>query len=140
MNWLFDFRGRATRLDYWRMQLLGAVMGGAALALSSFAIMAIGRIGGLLMLILAPVLVASLAMAVRRLHDRSKSGWWLLIFSGAPFTSAALLTELPQLQYHWSAWPLAIVAWGVWIWGGVEIGLLAGVKGANRYGADRLPR
>jgi uncharacterized membrane protein YhaH (DUF805 family) len=60
----FDFGGRATRLDYWRFQLLLVVLSGAAILLALLAIPAAGSLGGL---VLAPLLigfVASLALVV----------------------------------------------------------------------------
>src|SRR4051812_15937585 len=80
------FEGRARRSEYWLFVLFvflvegGAVVLGAALGGDSAEPGA--REGALLLLLSAFVLamfVPSLAVAVRRLHDTNRSGWWVLI-------------------------------------------------------------
>ena len=89
MNWFLtvlkehyaDFNGRARRKDYWMFALwnlivcivLGAIVG-ALIALTGIkALMVVVYLYGL------AVLLPSLALAVRRLHDIGKSGLWYLI-------------------------------------------------------------
>jgi uncharacterized membrane protein YhaH (DUF805 family) len=75
-----QFSGRARRKEYWMYFLfnvviafvLGLVDGLLGLTGAS----GIGLLGGLYTL---AVLVPSLAVAVRRLHDTGRSGWWLLV-------------------------------------------------------------
>ncbi len=88
MHWYLDvlkkyavFSGRARRSEYWYfvlfsaiVSLLLAILDGVVGSFSSGAGM--GVLGGLYSL---GVLIPSLAVTVRRLHDRSRSGWWLLI-------------------------------------------------------------
>ena len=75
------FSGRARRSEYWWWYLfiviISAVVGGIAAAAggsdgSSFGSLVAGLVG------LALVL-PTLAVGVRRLHDTGRSGWWLLI-------------------------------------------------------------
>ena len=76
-----QFSGRARRKEYWMFalfnmiftvvlafldQLLGTVIEGAGVGI-------LGSIYGL------AVLLPGLAVAIRRLHDVGKSGWWYLI-------------------------------------------------------------
>ncbi|MFG3345987.1 DUF805 domain-containing protein [Streptomyces sp. NPDC048018] len=81
MNWYLEafkkyavFSGRARRKEFWMFQLFN-------LLASIIASVIDGALGiQLLSLIyLLAVLVPSLAIAVRRLHDTGRSGWWLLI-------------------------------------------------------------
>ena len=99
MNWYTkvlkqyaDFSGRARRTEYWMFTLFNVIVlivlgfvdralgfgsfagssGGGAMAFSA----SLGLLGGIYSL---AVLVPSLAVAVRRLHDTDRSGWWLLI-------------------------------------------------------------
>ena len=53
----------------------------------------------------------ALALYAKRWHDRDKSGWWTLDRAGA-------------------------VIGGIWLL--VELGILEGTTGANRYGPDPL--
>lgn len=82
-----DFSGRASRSEYWYWYLF------RILIIGGIAIIAIAaRANGLLALIALEVmvmLVPSLAVAVRRLHDVNCSGWLLLI-AVIPFGSLLL--------------------------------------------------
>ncbi|MGY3925716.1 DUF805 domain-containing protein [Aeromonas simiae] len=68
------FRGRARRKEYWMFILFNILV---ALALAVVGAL----IGNMLLshLYSLAVLVPGLAVAVRRLHDTNRSGWWLLI-------------------------------------------------------------
>ena len=80
-----DFNGRARRSEYWLFFLFymvvsfvlgiigGMVMGPADPTNPFGGANILGLIWGLAML------VPSLAVGVRRLHDTDRSGWWLLI-------------------------------------------------------------
>lgn len=98
MNWYVkvlkqyvDFSGRARRTEYWMFTLFNTiiliVLGfiDRALGFGSFSSSTsngvafsagIGLLGGLYSL---AVLLPSLGVSVRRLHDTNRSGWWLLI-------------------------------------------------------------
>lgn len=80
----FDFRGRARRSEYWYFCLFNMLMSfllgfmdgmmGTTFTTSTGAQM--GIIGILFSL---AVLIPSLAVSIRRLHDIGKSGWYLLV-------------------------------------------------------------
>ncbi|MEQ4303983.1 DUF805 domain-containing protein [Plantactinospora sp. B6F1] len=77
------FGGRARRSEYWWFFLFSILVGIATSILDS----ALGTdfegssgSGGLLNLLASlALLLPSLAVAVRRLHDTDRSGWWILI-------------------------------------------------------------
>lgn len=69
-----EFSGRARRKEYWMFFLVNFVI---ALALAVVdAVLGFGLLGGLYAL---AVLLPSLAVTVRRLHDTGRTGWWVLI-------------------------------------------------------------
>ena len=70
-----------------------------------------GVMGVVALLVLIVAFWISLAIAVKRWHDRGKSGWWVLI-------------------------ALVPVIGGFWYI--IECGFLKGTTGANAYGADPL--
>ncbi|GGL93860.1 membrane protein [Deinococcus aerolatus] len=101
-----DFSGRARRREYWLFTLVNTVISfvlALPFLLSSAAASADGAPGSLGGLALASavlasiytlaVLVPSLAVVVRRLHDTGKSGWWYLL-SLIPFGSLVVLVFL----------------------------------------------
>ena len=82
MNWYLTvlkkyavFSGRARRMEYWMFFLFNMIV--------SFALGFIeGLFGGpgiLATIYYLAVLVPSIAVGVRRLHDIDRTGWWLLI-------------------------------------------------------------
>lgn len=92
MHWFTDvlrkyavFEGRAGRKEYWMFVLsyvivmfaLGIVEGmlGAVFGRGMFTFL----ISVIQFLVMLAVLVPSIAVAVRRLHDTSRSGWWALL-------------------------------------------------------------
>jgi uncharacterized membrane protein YhaH (DUF805 family) len=80
------FEGRARRKEYWMFGLFNVLIGSALLLL-----MAVSES----LLILAVIyylgiLVPSLAVTIRRLHDIGKSGWWILI-NFVPFVGGLIL-------------------------------------------------
>ena len=63
------FSGRATRSEYWWFYLFWII-----------AVLVTGMINeNLAALVVLALLLPSLAVGVRRLHDIGKSGWWLLV-------------------------------------------------------------
>lgn len=79
-----NFQGRARRSEYWWFALFSMLFSVVAQILMG-AVAATGS--GILMLLIAiPVLVfaigiiiPSIAVAIRRMHDTGRSGWWLLV-------------------------------------------------------------
>jgi uncharacterized membrane protein YhaH (DUF805 family) len=75
------------------------------------------------------------AVAIKRLHDRDKSGWWMIPF----IVATGLYGQFgPWLGDSWAA---AFIGWPVFIcfiWGLVEMYWLRGTRGPNRFGPDPL--
>jgi uncharacterized membrane protein YhaH (DUF805 family) len=70
-----NFSGRANRPQYWWFTLTAIIISVVLQVLTNAA-----SIFGLIAVIYSlAVLIPSIALAVRRLHDINKSGWWLLI-------------------------------------------------------------
>ncbi len=74
------FSGRAPRKEYWLFVLAGFIFGFIAavfdIVIGTGGVGYYGLIGSILML---AILIPSLAVGVRRLHDIDRSGWWYLI-------------------------------------------------------------
>lgn len=88
MNWYLtalrnyrDFNGRARRKEYWMFILFYLLFAATAMVLDNILGIAIEGVGygPIYILYVLAMLVPSLAVAVRRLHDIGKSGWMLLI-------------------------------------------------------------
>lgn len=69
------FTGRSRRAEYWMFILFNFLIA-FILGIIDFVLEMQGILGGLYMLAL---LIPGIAVAIRRLHDIDKSGWWILI-------------------------------------------------------------
>lgn len=70
-----DFSGRARRTEYWMFLLFNLVIA-MLLGVVDYVLGTPGIIG---MIFALAILIPSIAVGVRRLHDTDRSGWWLLI-------------------------------------------------------------
>lgn len=84
LNQYADFEGRARRQEYWTFALVNIIIllplyfiGIGGEATGNNTLMMIGF--GLYLLYALAVLLPSIAVAVRRLHDVGKSGWMYLL-------------------------------------------------------------
>lgn len=71
-----NFSGRASRSEFWWFQLFGFILNsviGIVFCWSQDTMSIINCIAGL------ALLLPSLGLTVRRLHDIGKSGWWIFI-------------------------------------------------------------
>jgi uncharacterized membrane protein YhaH (DUF805 family) len=75
------FSGRSRRMEYWYFVLFNIIVG-VVLALIDMLIgtfSAVSNIGLLSGIYSLAVLIPTLAVMVRRLHDIDRTGWWILI-------------------------------------------------------------
>jgi uncharacterized membrane protein YhaH (DUF805 family) len=143
-----EFSGRSRRKEYWMFALflflmyvlltvvivalgfgaLGALSGGAAGAglgaLTGGAMLIFGLFG----LFLLAILIPSIAVGVRRLHDTDRSGWWLILPTALSMASLALTGTGIDLILSLASL-VASVALLVFL-------LLDGTRGPNRFGPD----
>lgn len=139
---LFSFSGRINRKPFWLVTLLlfvimvvvliavFAIWGGAFISgnLSGLGVLAV-----LLLIVYIPLLWISLALGAKRLHDRNKSAWWLVVFWLVP----GVLQGIGE-QIGTAGIALMVGAIAISIWGLVELGFLRGTTGPNQYGPDPL--
>jgi uncharacterized membrane protein YhaH (DUF805 family) len=162
MGWVryfFGFGGRINRTKFWlyyaialpalvalfvvfyvyAMSFPGAYENGGPTPLPADPLGIAGAI--LWALAFALLLVASLAITVKRLHDRGKRGWWLLVFAVLPnllYGGQQYLLETDDANAGSATFLLSFFALALWAWGLLELGVLQGNVGANRFGPDPL--
>jgi len=142
-HYLFGFHGRATRMQWWLFVLIFVVYNFVvtALCVAIFGFLGL-LIGWVLMLVM---LWPWLAVSERRLHDRGKSGLWLLLFYLGPFllgaTKLALYGDLGVSGIAYPSGPSIAISFAefvIIIWALIELGVLRGTVGDNKYGPDPL--
>jgi uncharacterized membrane protein YhaH (DUF805 family) len=141
MDWghlFFTFNGRINRSTYWLTWLVFAAIYlffyfAADLTESS----ALNAISGMITIV---IFISLLAVGVKRLHDRNKSGWYLALFYVVPATlgTAAMVIATFLEDYAVVAGVLGLAALAIGVWAFVELGCLRGTVGANQYGPDPL--
>ena len=127
---LFGFQGRINRAKYW----LAAVIYLAfivVVTVLAFLVDLDGLFIALAMVIYVALLISSIAVGIKRLHDRNKSGWWLLVFYLLPAVLSGIDTATGMTIFS-----LASAAVSIWMI--VELGFLRGTPGPNQYGPDPL--
>lgn len=147
-----DFRGRSRRMEFWMFQLLniivmaviyalilgggglamltgGAALQGDAVTATQLEAMTPGPMFwlgvGLLCLWALATIVPSLAVTVRRLHDRNMTGWYLPGF----IVAIIILSMIPILG------PIVVLVLEI---GWIVLMALPGTPGPNKWGADPL--
>jgi len=133
----FTFSGRARRSEYWWLQGFYVTTGLIGL---------IPLVGQLLSLAVGlAIIIPTISLTARRLHDIGKSGWWqlpffsiLIITFWATWTPILLLGFAPESLPSWGLGVALISAiamitvsalWIIWMVG-------KGVAGPNKYGLD----
>jgi uncharacterized membrane protein YhaH (DUF805 family) len=140
---LFSFRGRLNRQPYWLASMVIIVLM-LLLVVLEFGWIALAMVGehefwasdatlAIIVILYLPLLFVALALAAKRLHDRDKSAWWLLLFYGAPSVLNAAADWMGDVGFI-----LYLAGFALMIWALVEIGCLRGTVGPNRYGPDPL--
>jgi len=115
-----DFEGRARRSEYWLWALFlfvvnagltvlqyGSIFMGAAASGDSdaHAAAAAGAAGGMMLIGLLKfvfwlaVLLPSIAVSVRRMHDINRTGWWILFPTAVMIVSAIVVFTLTGAQW-----------------------------------------
>jgi uncharacterized membrane protein YhaH (DUF805 family) len=121
---LFSFNGRINRAKFWLgtvcllvVYIILAVI--SSVTMSPMTVSPSGQMEGggmgivgiIVLIIYIAMIWPSVALGVKRFHDRDKSGWWVLI-------------------------SLVPIIGGLWYL--IECGFLEGTKGPNKFGPDPL--
>jgi uncharacterized membrane protein YhaH (DUF805 family) len=91
-----------------------------------------------------PIFVVGLwflaANTIKRLHDRNKSGWWIVAFFFVPHLLGRLggLLLGDSSAADVAADVLVLIIVGLNLWGLIELLFLKGTSGPNRFGPDPL--
>jgi uncharacterized membrane protein YhaH (DUF805 family) len=93
-----EFSGRARRKEYWMFVLINVIISLILSILDSIiGTTAGGGIGVLSSIYSLAVLLPSLGVTVRRLHDTNRSGWWILI-ALIPIIGAIILIVFTAME------------------------------------------
>jgi len=146
-----DFSGRSRRKEFWMFSLgymlltllmlaifiavagtafLGALDGNADPAAMTSTLAGMGVLLILYLVIGLGLIIPSIAVSVRRLHDIDRSGWWVAVFYGLAVLSGAFGQDGSALGLVFN---LVYVAAAITL---LVFTLLPGTRGPNRFGED----
>ncbi|MBB3824208.1 DUF805 domain-containing protein [Xanthomonas arboricola] len=102
-----DFEGRSRRKEYWMFMLLQAIILVVLTIMFGIAAAVMGGDGNpgplawlvfaIMMIVVLAMMVPSIAVTVRRLHDQDKSGWFYLI-SFVPYVGGLVVLVFMCLE------------------------------------------
>jgi len=140
MNWgqlFFNFNGRVNRAKFWIAALIFAAINVvmAALDYATDQNVIVQAVNGMLSIV---ILISSIAVGVKRLHDRNKSGWYLLLFYLVPSILVVIGVLIGAFMEDSTiiATVLGLLAFAIGVWAFIEMGCLRGTIGVNQYGPD----
>ncbi|MCU6663698.1 DUF805 domain-containing protein [Silvania hatchlandensis] len=130
-QWLFSFKGRIGRRDFWvwigvwiaAMLILFTLASRAWLSTQTAAF------------VLVSLLWPTSAVLVKRLHDRGRSGLWALLVVLAWMLLAGNWSMLPSML----PWVVGrLIPTIIFVMIVIDLGAFVGTQGANKYGKDTI--
>jgi uncharacterized membrane protein YhaH (DUF805 family) len=149
---LFGLRGRIPRTDFWVGLSIVAVITALGILIGGHGVRGgtLGQFFTLVKVIAALSPVCLIAIAVKRLHDLDKPGWYVLSFVVLPLLLAAFaglvgwtlqngsIVEEARLPWTIVFYVVMIVAGTLFARFIATLGFVRGTQGSNRFGPDPL--
>ena len=139
VNLFISPSGRINRAKFWIVVLCTVVFFLAVIGVTMAMSGSMTAIFGAALIAYIPMIYVGVVSAIKRLHDRNKTGWWVLLFYGAPLVLplvAAVLDGAADTSVGLLL--LQLISLIISIWALVELGCLRGTIGQNKYGPDPL--
>jgi uncharacterized membrane protein YhaH (DUF805 family) len=139
VNLFINFNGRINRAKFWTVVLCCAVFFLAVIGVTMAVSSSMDTIFRAALIAYIPMIYVGVVSGIKRLHDRNKSGWWIVLFYGSPLGLpfvAAILSGTTESSV--ALFLVQLVSLGMLIWALVDLGCLRGSIGQNRYGPDPL--
>lgn len=136
-----SFEGRINRAKWWAGMVILAVINIVInyIVLSLFGVGLFGRL--ITFIISLAILYLAYAVSAKRFQDRDKPGIMAAYGLGALVLTSLLttlgLTGTPP-EVNALGWICTLINLGVGIWFLIELGILKGTPGPNRFGGDPL--
>jgi uncharacterized membrane protein YhaH (DUF805 family) len=136
VNLLFSYEGRINRAKFWL-----AVLAYVVISIVLGILLIVPYLGWLLAGVgYIAMIVSGIFVGIKRLHDRNKPGWWLVIFYVVPsiLSGIGAYMTFDAGEQTPVAMLLSLVSLAISLWAFVELGCLRGTVGPNQYGPDPI--
>lgn len=134
VNIFITFTGRINRAKYWIAVICCAVFLLAVVGVTITVASSIDTVFRAALIAYVPLIYVGVVTGIKRLHDRNKSGWWIVLLYGGPM----LLSWIGAVISNSAGIFIQLIGLIISLWGLVELGFLRGTIGSNRYGPDPL--
>lgn len=131
-QWLFSYRGRIVRRDFWIWQGIWLVCMTTLFTVAGWGWLDTQTAAFMVVCLLWP----ASAIIVKRLHDRNRRGYWALLFVLAWMLMAGNWSMLGSLLPVLVGQLLPGIIFLIML---LELGLFRGTQGDNRFGNASLP-
>ena len=135
VNLFISPSGRINRAKFWIAILVFTVINllNAGMVLFTDGGTGVVILNGIVTLLVA---ASGILVGIKRLHDRNKSGWWVLLYWVAPFVMLSVGFAVGSDTLVVSV--LGFLALAIGLWSLIDLGCLRGTIGQNKYGPDPL--
>lgn len=148
-----SFNGRIGRQQFWLGILVLIIVSFVLIAVLGFTIGLFLPISLVSLIGTIIIFYPSLALSMKRLHDRNKgANPWAYVFfgpglvvhlmqiTGIGFTTSVIFGEEVVMHSNGLVTMLTLVGSAIGLWALVEFGILKGTNGDNKFGSDPLAR
>jgi uncharacterized membrane protein YhaH (DUF805 family) len=156
---LFSFKGRINRKPWWLATIAAGLAASVITAVIEIAARSSGQTAidpvtnqieptGMFVVLVGVIGLVNMwiafALSAKRLHDRDRTGWWLiwqLLILILAIILVVVAVAVPQEQgavWYALAGAACLAAFVISVWLFVQIGFLRGTNGPNRFGPDPL--
>ena len=139
VNLFISPSGRINRAKFWIVVLCNVVFFLAVIGVTMAVSSSLDTMFRVALIAYIPMIYVGVVSGIKRLHDRNKTGWWVLLFYGAPLVLPLVAAVLDgAADTSMGLLLLQLVSLIITVWALVELGCLRGTIGQNKYGPDPL--
>jgi uncharacterized membrane protein YhaH (DUF805 family) len=141
LDLLFGFQGRVGRGQFWLALLIWAVLFFVLMVAVVVVTPTVDALFSAALILYILIVLLLIPVGVKRLHDRNKRGWWILVFLGVPTTILVLGAMIAGDEPSSDPLPVWVqvvqyVGLAILLWALVELGFIRGTIGSNPHGPD----
>jgi uncharacterized membrane protein YhaH (DUF805 family) len=141
LDLLFGFQGRVGRGQFWLALLIWMIVFLMMIVVVAIVTPSVDALFSATLIFYVLIVILFIPAAVKRLHDRNKRGWWILLFLGFPTATLLLGVMVGGDETNAESMPMGVlivqyIGLAILLWSLVELGFIRGTIGSNRYGPD----
>jgi uncharacterized membrane protein YhaH (DUF805 family) len=138
---LFGFEGRVGRAQFWLALLIWFIVFVVVTLLGLLVSTSLDAWINVNLIFVVVFVILLVPVGIKRLHDRNRRGWWILLLLGGPTVAFLLGQMFAADELDGDEIPTAIMVvqyagLAILLWALLELGFIRGTIGANPHGPD----